>query len=188
MGWVLVLGLAVCLVSAPLRLVFKADLDASRWQIYLEPGYHDIGLPGGSERALALRREKRKPKKPKPELKEVLPVVMAWLPGILKALKYLLPKLSLGGEAQILFSTGDAAQSAMVYGALNALNQILWARWPGKWRLRFGVSFSEPRLGGRIMGMIEFRPGHIMYAALIAALEYAKGRIHTWTNTPSKAL
>ena len=24
--------------------------------------------------------------------------------------------------------------------------------------------------------------------ALIAALEYAKGRIHTWTNTPSKAL
>ncbi len=188
MGWIFALGLLIYLAFAPLRLVIRADLDARHWRLLLEPGYHTLSLPGGSERALALRSSKdgRPPAKPHGSLQPG--TLFHWLPGMLKALRYLLPRIQASGGAQIVFGSGDAAQSALLYGALNALNQTLQAVRPGKWKIFLGVDFSKRMLSGRIAGMIEFRAGHIMGAALIAALEYAKGRIHSWTNTPSKAL
>jgi len=86
-----------------------------------------------------------------------------------------------------VFGSGDAALTALVCGGTDALGHTLRASTGRNVRLHLQPDFAAEKMHVELLGMISLRVGHIMLAALLGAFEYATGRFHQWTSTPSKA-
>lgn len=96
------------------------------------------------------------------------------------ALKHLRPdRLRLDG----VFGSDDAALTALVCGGAGALGCAAGQRV----HISLRPDFSSDRLQLQLTGMISFRAGHIMIAALSGAIEYGSRRLKQWTSIPSKA-
>lgn len=92
-------------------------------------------------------------------------------------------------RAIVRVSLSDAAQTALIYGALDTCLRTLRAVQP---RLPLTASITADFYSGRtqfdLCGILSCRFGHIMVAGLIALRDYLSGRFHTWTaNSRSKA-
>lgn len=86
-----------------------------------------------------------------------------------------------------VFGSGDAALTALVCGGADALGHTLRASTGRSVHLHLQPDFAAEKMHAELLGMISLRAGHIMLAALLGAFEYATGRFHQWTSTPSKA-
>ena len=150
-----------CLANVPLCLAFRVE-----WRGGLRSG---AGLAPFDERAArrkALRAMGTGGRKGGPSPKAILSILRRARPAL---------------SASVTLSLGDAAATALLCGALNALGGALR-----------GVSLNAtPDFGGSLafcaQGMVTARAGHIMAAATRYGVKQIIRRMKAWTSTPSRA-
>lgn len=83
--------------------------------------------------------------------------------------------------------TSDAAHTAMICGFANSIGETLRPMVRcGEISIRLDPEFSGKDSRVEICGMISLRLGHIIFAAILAIMEYGNGRMHQWTSTRLK--
>ena len=110
------------------------------------------------------------------------------LKSLLRAVRFLLKHLRVDAvELDGALGADDAALTALICGGLAALGHALRCATGREIRLNLRPDFSGGALHGELSGMISVRVGHIIFAALLGAFEYASGRLNQWISTPLKA-
>jgi len=112
---------------------------------------------------------------------ELLPDLLHASLSVLKTLRP--DELRLSGR----FSAGDAAATALLCGLTDAVGQSLRCATGTNIHLHLSPDFSSPRFRAELSGIISVRTGHIIFAALAGALEYANRRLSPWTDIRLKA-
>jgi hypothetical protein len=85
------------------------------------------------------------------------------------------------------FGSGDAALTALVCGSTDAVGYALRGAAGKKVQISLAPDFSADSLRAELVGMISIRAGHIMFAALLGAIQYGSRRLKKWISTPLKA-
>ena len=139
------------------------------------------------ERRFALRQAEKRISGEKKHLPWKKFAVDAQKLRMLRALKYILPRIKI--EKLVLtgsISSGDAAGTALICGSVNSIGAALEAIWPEGTQIFLQSDFSGKGSALQFSGMVSLRAGHIILAALIGAVEVIKGRISQWKSTRLK--
>ena len=138
----------------------------------------------------AARRRIQAAKKPRPQ-REISYYMerLELLKSALKAGRYALKHMELDAlTVRGTIGLGDAALTAVACGALSGFCQAVAAATGAKLEGGLQPDFSAPQiaLSGEITGIVTLRAGHIIFAALIGAIDYGNGRLSQWIDTRSK--
>jgi len=112
------------------------------------------------------------------------------MPHSSRAVKYLFSRLQAEQiRIYLHFALSDAARSAFLYGASNALLSALRAVYPSlPLNASVSVDFGSGKTQLVFSGILSCRLGHIILAGLIWLRDFLAWRIQAWTtSSPSKA-
>ena len=116
-----------------------------------------------------------------------MPTLPTLRAGAAAALSFIRKAQFEGARFSLTIGTGDAAQSALLAGTVNALVRGFNASGATRLSASIQPDFESPRLALSMSGIVSVRAGYIIDAGFFFSRQLITGRITQWTSIRLKA-